>query len=209
MKIGILTALPLLLGLLSGCKSTEEAPDYFGVIARDLDKLQEELKNGSYKIDSVTKSLNKFAAAQGDLRQPLAEFQNSIVDLDSTTEQIGALGKTVKTKEAAFQSSWKDEIETIESANVRRTAGQGRADIRAAFTKLEQDSEVLGTKYREWESKVKQIQTSLEADLSPGNQTAQLAKVKEVNDLTPRLKENIREFSTTLESLSASMKSAR
>lgn len=208
MKIGTWTVLPLLLGLLSGCKSTEQT-DYFGVITSDLDRLQEEMKEASYKVDSVNKSLNEFAAARGDLREPLSDFQTSIADLDTTTARIANLGKNVKTKEAAFQSSWSDEIETIESANVRRTAEQGRSDISSAFTKLEQEGEVLATKYREWESKVKLVQTSIEADLSPGNQTALMGKIKEVNALTPQLKEEIRDFSTTLENLSASMKSAR
>jgi chromosome segregation ATPase len=157
----------------------------------------------------VNKSLNQFAAAQGDLRQPLSNLQGSIADLDTTAARIGSLGKEVKANEAAFQTSWKDEIETIESANVRRTAEQGRTDIRTSFAQLEQDSEALGTKYREWEAKVKQIETSLQSELSPGNQTALMGKIKEVNDLTPRLKEDIREFSSNLEALSASMKSAR
>jgi predicted nucleic acid-binding Zn-ribbon protein len=210
MKILGWTVLPLLLGAFVGCKSAEPAPkpDYFAGIISDFSSLQNELKDGVYQIDSVTKSLYRFAAADGDLRPALSDLQGTIVDLESATARIRTLGKEVKVKEAAFESNWSSDISTIESANVRKSAQQGHTDITNAFHKLEKDGEALGNLYREWESKVKLIQSSVEADLSPANQQAMQSKVREVAELTPRLKDGIRAFSTTLESITASMKSA-
>jgi chromosome segregation ATPase len=204
------TVAPLLLGAVLACKSEEpvQRTDYFGSIASDLNSMQSELKDGIYQIDSVTKSLNRFAAAEGDLRQPLADLQNSIVDLDGTTARIRSMGQEVKTKQAAFQTSWSEEIQAIESANVRNTAEQGRAEVEGSFSSLDKESEALRNRYSEWESKVRLIQTSLEANLSPANQQAMLVKIKEVNDLTPKLKEGIRSLSNTLATLSDSMKTA-
>lgn len=212
MNLKTWSVVPLLLGGTIACKSAEPekvmSTDYFEAIASDLNALQTELKDGIYQIDSVTKSLNRFAAADGDLRQPLADLQNSVVDLDGTTARIQGMGKEVKSKEAAFQSSWTEEIQAIESANVRRTAEQGRAEVDASFRSLEKESEALRNRYTEWESKVRMIQTSLEANLSPANQQALMGKVKEVNDLTPKLKEGIRSYSNTLAKLAESMKTA-
>lgn len=214
MNLKTLAVVSLLLGAATACKSAEPEPvkvkstDHFEAIASDLNSLQTDLKDGIYQIDSVTKSLNRFAAAEGDLRQPLADLQNSIVDLDGTTARIQELGKEVKTKEAAFQSSWTEEIRAIESANVRRTAEQGRSAVDASFRSLEKESEALRNRYAEWESKVRLIETSLQANLSPANQQALLGKIKEVNDLTPKLKEGIRALSNTLTKLTESMKTA-
>ncbi len=207
LKLGRWTVLSLVLGLLFGCKSAEKT-DYYGDIVSDLNTLQTELKDGIFQIDSVTKSLNKLAASQGDLRQPLSDFQNSVAELDSTNARIRGLGDDLKAKEAAFQASWSEEIKTIESANVRRTAEQGRSDVASAFRTLDQESDALGTKYREWESTVKSIQSSLEADLSEANLRSLSGKIKEANDGTARLKEGIRTFSSKLETLSATMKSS-
>jgi len=207
LNFGSWTVLPLLFGLLFGCKSAEKT-DHFTDITSDLDALQAELKDGIYQIDSVTKSLNRFAAAEGDLRQPLSNVQSAVVELDQTTARIRNLGKDLKAHEAAFQSSWSEEIKAIESSSVRRTAEQGRSQVDSSFRNLEQRSAAIGTKYREWESQVKSIQSSLEADLSPANQKAQAGKIKEVSEAMPRLREEIRALTNELESLAASMKSS-
>jgi chromosome segregation ATPase len=207
-KLAMRTALPLLLLLFASCKSSEPK-DYFGRIATDLTELQTELKNGMYQIDTVTKSLNNFATVQGDLRPSLIELQRSTSSLNATTAEIQSLGQEVRAKEAAFQKSWSEDIESIESENVRRTAQQGREDIDSAFKDLQKRTEAVRTRYTEWESKVKQIQTSFESDLSPANQQALTAKIKEVSDLTPKLKDEIRSLSDNLAELSRTMKSAR
>lgn len=210
LKLARLTVVPLLLVPSFGCKSEEKEPappatDYFGVISSDLDAMQTELKDGVYQIDSVTKSLNQFAAAQGDLRKPLSSLQKSVDDLDTTSARIKDLGKELDAKEAAFQSSWAEEMKSIESANVRRTAEQGRTNVDAAFRTLDQESAAIGNLFREWESKVKQIESSLAADLSPANQQALASKIREVSDLAPQLKERIQAFSNNLRKLSGTM----
>ena len=208
LKIGKRTVLALVLGLFLGCKS-DEPKDYFGDIATDLTKLQAELKDGIYQVDSVTKSLNRFATIEGDLRPGLSDLQQSVGALDTTTTRIQNLGDEVRAGEASFQSSWSEDIEAIESANVRKTAEQGRSAIAASFENLQKESNALRTQYTEWESKVKQIVSSLQADLSPANQQALSAKIKEVSDLAPKLKEGIRKLSDTIASLTQTLKSAR
>jgi chromosome segregation ATPase len=191
---------------LLGCKSTDQ-PDHFKSITSDLDLMESQLKDVTYQMDSVTKSLSRFAAADGDLRKPLSEFQGSVAALDASSTRIRNLGADLKTKEAAFQSSWSDEVKAIESSTVRRTAEQGRADVAASFRSLDQQTSALGNGFREWESKVKSIQSSLETDLSPANQTALAGRIREATDMVPGLKEQIRRVSDTIDQISSSMKS--
>jgi uncharacterized protein YukE len=198
------TVLPLLLVLPFGCKSTEEK-DYFAGITSDLGSMQEGLKDGIYKIDSVTKSLNQVAATRGDLRQPLSNLNSAIADLDGTTARIRALGNDLNAKEAAFQQTWQDEISGIENANMRRTAEIGRTDVDSSFQRLDAESSAVSNSYREWEAKVKSIQSSLQGDLSPDNVSALTARIKEVADAAGPLKERIRSLANGIDSLSASL----
>ena len=207
LKFASWTVIFLSLTPLLGCKSTEKKPDYFKTITADLDQMESQLKDVTYQIDSVTKSLNRFAAADGDLRKPLSDVQGTIGALDTSSTRIRNLGNELKSKEAAYQSSWSEEAKTIESSTMRRTAEQGRAEVASSFKGLDQQASALGNSFREWESKVKSIQSSLEADLSPANQQALTARIKEVNDLVPGLKEQIRRVSGTIDEIASSMKS--
>lgn len=208
MNLARWTALPLLFALFVGCESAEEEPDYFTDMVNDLDSVQAGLEDGTRKIDSVVKSLDKLQATTGDLRGPLSDLDKAIAGLDDTAARIRGLGSDLNAKEAAFQKSWSEDIKDVESANLRRTAEKGRSDVEAAFTSLEQKSNVLGNSYREWESKVKSIQASLQRDLSPGNLQSLSSKIAEVRDSAPKLKEGFRMFSKDIDALSSSMRTA-
>jgi chromosome segregation ATPase len=205
------TALSLLLVLPLGCKSSEKKPkptDHFAPIASDLGTMQGQLKDGIYQIDSVSKSLDRLAVAEGDLRKPLNDLNSSIADLDNSSGRIRALRKDLQTKEAAFDSSWTKEIKSIESADVRRTAEQGRSAVDASFKDLGQKSDVLGNQYRAWEGKVKSIQSSLQSDLSPENLASLQGKIREASAEAGPLKDGIRKLAGDLDGLTSRMQSS-
>lgn len=147
----------------------------------------------------------RLAVSTGDLRQPLADFNEAVASLDKTRARIRSLGKDVRAKEAAYQSSSAKELEEIESADLRRTVEQGRASVAASFKSLEDKSESLRTRYEEWESTVKSIQSSLEGNLSADNLKSLQGKIKEVTASSPALEEGMRTFANDLQSVSASM----
>jgi len=43
----------------------------------DLDSIESGLKDGTYKIDNLTKSLDKLSMTQGDLRGPFNDFNRA------------------------------------------------------------------------------------------------------------------------------------
>jgi len=198
------TVLSLMLGLLCGCKSADKK-DYYGEIVTDLSGLQDELKDASYQIDTVTNSLNRLAKADGDLRKPLREFTAAVSELDAISAKIQGLRQNVTTKEAAYQKSSEKELKEIKSPDLRRSAEQGRTSVNTAFANLEQSSDSLGDTYREWESTVKSIQSSLQADLSPENLKTLESKIQAVTESTPKVKEAIRRLTSQVEEITAEM----
>jgi len=207
MNLARWTVLPLFLAALVGCKSTHEDKDYYKEIVSDLDSIETGLKDGGYKIDTVTKSLDKLSTAQGDLRGPLGDLDRAIAGMDGTSDRIQSLGKDLDAKQAKFESNWKDEIEAIESSSVRKTAETGRAAVDASFKSLDQRSASVANTFREWESKVKSIQSSLQKDLSPANLQSLGTRIKEVTSSAPALKESIRMLTNDIGALSSSMRS--
>jgi hypothetical protein len=202
----IALSLPTILML--GCKSTEEETNHLSDIASDVDKLQVELKDGIYQIDGVTGALGKLATAKGDLRPPFTAFKTSVADLDVITARIRSLGKSLKSKQAAYESTWKEEIETVESANLRSTAERGHAAVEASFHSLQEKSDILGTRFREWEAKVRNVESSLEADLSTSALKSHSKTIKEIGTDAEEIKEGLRTFTEDLGALSSSMRSS-
>ena len=141
--------------------------------AVSMEKTKAEVMSAYGQITSTIGALGTLMSAQvGDLRPLLKDYNSQIKRLSSDADRAKSRAKNMQTKNQQYFSSWSDEINEIADASIKANSLQRYKSTLASYKKVEQLLFTVGAAYRPLMSKLSDLDTAMNLDLTPSGLAA-------------------------------------
>ena len=200
----ITCALAAALAVLAGCATSSY--DKGTATSTALNSTATAVAQTSTSVNGVLAALNNLTfKSAGDLRKQYDAFVSASKELDSSLKNLDAKVVALQTTAAAYLGDWTNKLALIQSEELRKRSAERKEEVSRQLSEVE--SSYLGVKNSlvPFTSDLKDIQTYLGTDLTPGG----LAAIKDIVSRTKvdavPLRDSIKKLQGSFSSLGAAL----
>ena len=200
-------ALAAMLAALAGCASDNYQKG--GDAAAGLTESANRIEQSKGKIDATLASLNSLvAASQGDLVPQFKKYSSAVSDLESSAKNVDSKVEDMRGSGNEYFKAWDEQLATIKNEDIKSRSAARKTEVQERFTNIKRTYVEAGDAFKPFMANLKDIQTALATDLTPGGITAiKGAAEKATKDSVP-LKAAIDKLATEFKELGVAMSSA-
>jgi hypothetical protein len=189
---------------LAGCKSGPY--DKGAATSASLHSTADAVAQTSTGVTGVLGALNNLTfKSQGDLRDQYDTFVSASKTLDSAVANLDSKVISLNATATGYLENWTNQTAAIQSEELRKRSAERKDEVAGKISDVQSSYQGVKSSLEPFQSDVKDIQTYLGTDLTPGG----LATIKDVVaktkvDAVP-LRDSIKKLQGSFDSLSASL----
>jgi chromosome segregation ATPase len=195
--------LSALLAGAAGCKTSnyETAND----TASGLQASADRIAAAQGQLDSTLDSLNDLVNSPTNLPAQYAKFSGAVNTLQSSAQDANARVKAMRAKGNDYFKEWDAQSAQIKNEDIKSRSEARKQEMQEKFTKVKLSYTQVSDAYRPFMSNLKDIQTALGTDLTPGGVTAVKGAAQKANEDAVPLKKSVDALAAELKELGAAM----
>jgi hypothetical protein len=153
--------------LLAGCASSSNYQTGASAGA-GLEDSASKINQGIAKIDATTIALNDLVNNPVNLADQFKKFSAAVSDLDAATKDVAAKVQAMRDKGNAYFAQWDKETAMINNEDIKNRSAARKAEMVQKFTDIKKSYVEAQDQFKPFLSDLKDIQTALSTDLTPG-----------------------------------------
>jgi methyl-accepting chemotaxis protein len=207
MKVKIqLVVLAGAVALIAGCKSSNYEKG--AAAGAGLQASADKISQGSGKIDATLTSLNDMVNSPGDLAAQFKKYSTSVSDLESSAKDVQSKVASMRSKGNEYFKAWDEQTAQIHNEDIKNRSAARKEEMLKKFTEIKMSYTQASESFKPFMSDLKDIQTALATDLTPGGVTAIKGAADKANKDSVPLKASVDKLATQFKDLGASMQAA-
>ena len=168
-------ALATTLALLAGCVS--HSYDKGAATSTALNSTATAVAQTSVSVNGVLAAMNNLTfKAAGDLRVQYDAFVSASKDLDSSMKNLDSKVVALQSTAANYLNNWTNKMALIQNEELRKRSAERKDEVSGKLNEVENNYQGVKSSLLPFTSDLKDIQTYLGTDLTPGG----LATIKDI-----------------------------
>ena len=152
--------------LLAGCASGNYQKG--AAAGAGLQASADKIDKGSGLIDAAIASLNDLVNNPGELPAQFKKFGAAVGDLESTAKDVSSKVTAMSQEGNAYFTAWDQQLAQIQNEDIKSRSANRKADVQKKFAAIKKSYEEASGEFKPFMSDLKDIQTALATDLTPG-----------------------------------------
>ncbi len=191
------TTLAMMLSAIIGCKSGNSNYQQGAGTGTKMYGAADKIAAGKGKIDAVLTPLNDMVSnpQQADLATKYKAFTTAVADLQSSVDKANSAVDKVKKNGDQYFVAWDQKIAAIQNQDVKNASTERKADIMKEFEGIKTSYADLQTTFKPFMSNIKDVETALGTDLTPGGISAIKSPAKDATKQGESLKDTLDKIS--------------
>jgi len=203
-----LTAVAVGLVVLAGCSSGGNYKQGASAGA-GLNEAANKITAGTSKIDGVLTNLNALlTSTQGDLVPKFNQFNDSVSDLESSAKHVSDAVKKMRDKGDAYFKAWDEQVAMIKNEDIKTRSATRRKEMENKFAEIKRSYIEASDSFKPLMSDLKDIQTALRTDLTPGGLTSVKGPADKATKESVPLKKALQDLAGHFRDVGAAMSAA-
>jgi len=192
--------------LIAGCKSSNYEKG--SAAGAGLQASADRISQGSAKIDATLASLNDLVNNPGDLVTQFKKYSSSVSGLESSAKDVQSKVAAMRAKGNDYFKSWDQQTAQIQNEDIKNRSAARKEEMMKKFTDIKMSYTQASESFKPFMQDLKDIQTALATDLTPGGVTAIKGAADKANKDAVPLKDSINKLATQFKDVGAAMQSA-
>lgn len=187
------TALAVVLSAIIGCKSSNSNYQQGAGTGTKMYAAADRIDAGKGKIDAVLTPLNDMVSnpQQADLAGKYKAFTTAVADLQSSVDKANSSVDKVKKNGDKYFEAWDEKIAAIQNPDVKSASTERKTDIMKEFEGIKTSYAELQNTFKPFMSNIKDVETALGTDLTPGGISAIKSPAKDATKQGESLKDTL------------------
>jgi SMC interacting uncharacterized protein involved in chromosome segregation len=199
-------ALASALAVLAGCASGNYEKG--SSTAAGLSESADKISAGKTKIDVALNSLNDMVSnPQVDLVPKFKKFNTAVSDLESTAKHVSDSVASMRGTGKEYFQKWDEQLATIKNEDIKSRSTERKNEVQTKFTNIKKTYEETAMAFKPFMAELKDIQSALSTDLTPGGVTALKGPTDKLNKDSVPLKASIDKLAAEFKDLGVAMSS--
>lgn len=177
---------------LTACSSTPEGQKQTAKASAGIDKLTQHVAQVDTAVGTTATALKVMQRQQmQDPQRVLNTFREAVATLDKAVQNAD---KTKAGMEKSFElyfTTWQNQLSTVQDEELRKVSDKRRAELTEILADLKASSAEARDEFNVYYGKLKDLQTVLEMDYTPGAITALSSKIDEVVELADASRDSL------------------
>lgn len=192
--------------LIAGCASGNYQKG--SAAGAGLQASADKISQFSDKIDATLASLNDLVSNPGDLVAQFKKFSASVSDLESSAKDIQSKVAAMSSKGNDYFKAWDQQTAQIHNEDIKNRSAARKAEVQQKFTDIKKNYVETSDAFKPFLSDLKDIQTALATDLTPGGVNAIKGAADKANNDGTSLKASVEKLAGQFRDLGAAMSAA-
>jgi hypothetical protein len=199
-------ALTTMVAALAGCASGNYKKG--GDAAAGLTDSANRIEMAKGKIDTTVTALNGLVSgSQPDLIPQFKQFTAAVSDLESSAKDVKGKVESMRSAGNEYFKAWDEQLATIQNEDIKNRSAARKTEVQQRFTNIKGIYIEAGDAFKPFMANLKDIQTALSTDLTPGGVAAiKGAADKATKDAVP-LKAAVDKLAAEFKALGVAMSS--
>lgn len=158
------------LALLMGCASSnfKKGASTSSSLQASADKITE----GSARVDAALTSLSELMENPNDLPAQFKEFSSAVNSLQTFSKDVSSKFAGMSKKGEAYFAEWDQQLAQIQNEDIRTRSAERKSAVQKQFDAIKNSYEEASGDFKPFMADLKDIQTALATDLTPGGLSA-------------------------------------
>jgi outer membrane murein-binding lipoprotein Lpp len=179
----------------AGCASKGE--DKTDALMDSVQGLEASLSAASTEVDKATSAMNALVSSDGSDPKPLMErYRAGVSGVTSSRKSVKSSGESLRQAIEQHFANWEKEANEIQNPEIRGSMMERRTAAQNRMGSVHPKIENAGKEFDSLVSDLKDIESLLEADLSPGGITAAGPTIQKATEKAVRTKDALKELET-------------
>jgi uncharacterized phage infection (PIP) family protein YhgE len=192
--------------LLAGCASGNYQKG--AAAGAGLQASADKITQGSAKVDAALASLNELVKNPGDLVAQFKKYSASVSELESGAKDVQGKVASMRGKGNEYFKAWDEQTAQIHNEDIKNRSVERKAEMQKKFTEIKMSYTEASESFKPFLSDLKDIQTALATDLTPGGVQAIKGVADKANKDAGPLKASIEKLAGQFRDLGAAMSAA-
>jgi ABC-type transporter Mla subunit MlaD len=199
-------ALVVAIAALAGCKSGNYEKG--ASTAAGLTESANKIGAAQGKIDAAVNSLNDLVNnPQGDLVPRFKKFNAAVSDLESSAKSVSGNVADMRSTGKEYFQKWDEQLATIKNEDIKSRSVERKNEVQTKFTNIKKTYEETAMAFKPFMAELKDIQSALSTDLTPGGVAALKGPADKVNKDAVPLKASVDKLGAQFKDLGVAMSS--
>jgi SMC interacting uncharacterized protein involved in chromosome segregation len=200
-------ALAAALAVLVGCKSGNY--EKAGSTSTGLTDAATRIDLAKGKVDVAVSSLNDLVNnPSGDLVPRFKKFTAAVSDLESSAKDVNSKVSGMKGAGNEYFKAWDEQVAQIHNEDIKNRSAARKSEMQERFTNIKKTYIETGDAFKPFMSDLKDIQTALSTDLTPGGIAAVKPAADKANKESVAVKAAADKLAAQFKELGVAMSSA-
>ena len=192
--------------LIAGCKSSNYEKG--SATGAGLQAASDRIGQGTAKIDAALGSLNDLVNNPGDLVTQFKKYSSAVSSLESSAKDVQSKVAAMRAKGNDYFKGWDEQTAKIQNEDIKNRSAARKEEMMKKFTDIKMSYTQASESFKPFMQDLKDIQTALATDLTPGGVTAIKGAADKANKDAVPLKDSINKLATQFKDVGAAMQSA-
>lgn len=192
--------------LFAGCRSSNYEKG--AATGAGLQAAANRIGQGQSKIDTTLTNLNDLVTNPGDLATQFKKYTTSVSDLESSAKDVASKVASMRGKGDAYFKAWDEQAAQIKNEDIKNRSAQRKAEMQKRFTDIKMNYTQAADLFKPFLSDLKDIQTALATDLTPGGVSAIKGAAEKANKDAVPLKASMDKLASQFKDLGVAMQAA-
>ena len=145
---------------------------------------------------------------QGDLVPRFKTFNTAVGELESTAKHVSGNVADMRGKGNEYLKAWDEQLATIKNEDINSRSAERKKEVQTKFTDIKKSYEETAMAFKPFMANLKDIQTALSTDLTPGGIAAIKPVADKANQEAVPLKASLDKLSGDFKALGLAMASS-
>jgi len=193
--------------LMAGCKSSNY--EQGSAAGAGLQASADKMGQGNAKIDAAVTSLNDLVKNPGDMAAQFKKYSEAVSDLESTAKEIQSKVASMRGKGNAYFKAWDEQTAQIQNEDIKKRSEARKEEMQKRFTDIKTSYTQAAEAFKPFLQDLKDIQTALATDLTPGGVSAIKGAADKANKESGPVKDSINKLVAQFKDLGVAMQAAK
>lgn len=193
--------------LIAGCKSSNYEKG--SAAGSGLQASADRITQGTGKIDTALTNLNDLVNNPGDLPAQFKKYSAAVSDLESSAKDVSSKVAAMRAKGNDYFKAWDEQTAQIKNEDIKTRSAARKEEMMKRFTEIKTNYTQASEGFKPFMQDLKDIQTALATDLTPGGVSAIKGAADKANKDAVPLKDSLAKLAAQFKDLGAALQAAQ
>jgi chromosome segregation ATPase len=193
--------------MMAGCKSSNY--EQGAAAGAGLQESADKMGQGNAKIDAALAALNDLVNKPGDLPTQFKTYSTAVSDLESTAKDVQSKVASMRGKGDAYFTAWDQQTAQIQNEDIKNRSAARKEEMMKRFSDIKTNYTQASETFKPFMQDLKDIQTALATDLTPGGVSAIKGAADKANKDAVPVKDSLNKLVGQFKDLGVAMGAAK